>query len=205
MSRDDIWRQRLWIWLPALLFFLANGIAFSVYKFGYAGRMQSLDAQLAAQVAQEKDVAGERRKLEDRLRQVQVTKEAVRRLYADRFSTRRRRLTGITAEVKQLARKAGLDPRSITYPEETIQEYGLVKRSFIFSVEGTYLDLRKFINLLELTDSFLTLEDVTLTDVGEEGPELRMNLTLSTLFAKEPERPAAAGAAAPPRPARGAS
>ena len=37
-SRGEIWRQRLWIWLPALLFFLANATAFSVYKLGYAGQ-----------------------------------------------------------------------------------------------------------------------------------------------------------------------
>ncbi len=57
-------------------------------------------------------------------------------------------------------------PRSITYPEEQIQQYGLIKRSFIFSVEGTYADLRKFINLLELSDSFLTLEDASLAEEG---------------------------------------
>ena len=38
MSNGDvIWRQRLWVWLPALVFFLANAAAFSVYRFGFAG------------------------------------------------------------------------------------------------------------------------------------------------------------------------
>ena len=72
----------------------------------------------------------------------------------------------MTAEVKDLAKRAGLAPRSITYPEEQIQQYGLIKRSFIFSVEGTYADLRTFINLLELSDSFLTLEDASLAEEG---------------------------------------
>ena len=56
-----------------------------------------------------------------------------------------------------MARKAGLVPRSISYPEQEIQDYGLIKRSFIFSVAGTYVNLRKFITLLERSHSFLTL------------------------------------------------
>src|SRR5262249_7156107 len=43
------------------------------------------------------------------------------------------------------------------------------KRSFVFEVDGTYLDLRKFINLLELSDSFLTLEAVSLSERGRRS------------------------------------
>ena len=43
-SGDEIWRQRLWVWLPALVFFLANASAFTVYRLGYAGNVQLLDA-----------------------------------------------------------------------------------------------------------------------------------------------------------------
>ena len=53
-------------------------------------------------------------------------------------------------------------------------------------MDGTYLELRKFINLLELSDSFLTLEEVTLAgETRGEGPELNIRLSLSTLFASE--------------------
>ena len=60
-------------------------------------------------------------------------------------------------------------PRALNYPEEQIQQYGLIKRSFIFNVDGTYTDLRKFINLLELSDSFLTLESAGLTEVTQRS------------------------------------
>ena len=49
MSNPDLWRQRLWVWLPALLFFLANLAAFGVYKLGYAGNLQSLEGELDSQ------------------------------------------------------------------------------------------------------------------------------------------------------------
>jgi len=99
--------------------------------------------------------------------------------------------------VQSLARKAGLDPRSIAYPEPEIEDYGLVKRSFIFTVDGDYLALRKFLNLLELSDSFLTLEDASVSEASK-GQELRLSLTLSTLFTKEKGKgPVPAGAGGP--------
>lgn len=185
-DQSEIWRLRLWIWLPALLFFLANAVAFSVYRFGYADRVESLEADLGEAKEQLQPQALRRKELERLIQRAGAAEAAVRQLYDERFSTRSERLTRVTAEVKSLARKAGLNPRTLSYPEEVIQDYGLVKRSFVFAVEGTYLELRQFINLMELSDSFLTLEAVSLSETGgDTGPELRMNLQISTLFAQE--------------------
>lgn len=186
-SRDEIWRLRLWVWLPALLFFLANATAFVIYRFGFADRVAALEASLDKREKELAPLATDRARLERLIQRSQRNDQEIRRLYDEQFSTRSQRLTRVTAEVRQLARSAGLDPRVITYPEEDIEQFGLIKRSFSFSVEGTYLELRKFINLLELSQSFLTLEEVTLGEGGEEGaPDLRMQLGLSTLFAHEP-------------------
>lgn len=184
---SEIWRQRLWIWLPALLFFLANATAFTIYRLGYAGQVQSLEASLEEVDKELEPRAQQSRVLEQRLQRARATELAVRKLYDDVFATRSERLTKVTAEVRELTGKAGLRWRSVTYPQSELEDYGLVKRSWIFSVEGTYVELRQFINLLEVTDSFLTLESITLSEEGgDEGPELRMSLTLSTLFAEEP-------------------
>lgn len=185
-DHSEIWRLRLWVWLPALLFFLANAVAFSVYRFGYAGQVQSLEADLGEVQQQLQPQSLRRKELERRIQRAGNAEIAVKQLYDQEFSTRSRRLTRVTAEVKDLARRAGLNPRSLSYPEEAIEDYGLVKRSFVFSVEGTYPELRQFINLMEHTSSFLTLEAVTLAEAGQEqGPELRMSLRISTLFAQE--------------------
>jgi Tfp pilus assembly protein PilO len=168
-ARGDIWRQRLWVWAAALAFVALNGIGLLVYLFAYSDRVNTLEVELRDQGKRQADVHAAHLHSEDVLRQARVNRERILQLYDEHFSTRRRRLTGVTAEVKDLAKRAGLVPRSITYPEEQIQQYGLIKRSFIFSVEGTYADLRKFINLLELSDSFLTLEDAALAEEGSRG------------------------------------
>lgn len=185
-GRDDIWGLRLWVWVPALLFFLANATAYVVYRFGFADRVESLDASLEAKQNELAPLAAERAHLERLIQRSQRNDVEMRRLYDERFSTRSQSLSRINAEVRQLARTAGLNPRSINYSEDKIEPYGLVKRTFSFSVEGTYLELRKFLNLLEISESFLTLEEVNLAgEESEQGTELRIRLQLSTLFASD--------------------
>jgi Tfp pilus assembly protein PilO len=207
---DEIWRQRLWVWLPALVFFLLNAGAFTVYRLGYAGDVRTLERELETSHEELAPLRAARAELEQRIARARTSREQVAALYAERFATRSQRLTGITAEVKQLAGRAGLVPRAFSYPEEEIEDFGLVKRSFIFTVEGSYAELRRFISLLEQSRSFLTLEDATLSGQRDQEQELQISLTLSTLFAKESESTALAadgrtapGAATPPGAASG--
>jgi hypothetical protein len=195
----EIWRRRLWLWLPALVFFTANAMAWSVYKLGYAGQVEGVERSLAEKTKERDARLKERRDLEALVERVRTNRTQVADLYAKRFATRRQRLTAVTAEVEDLAAKAGLAPSAFNYPEEEIEDFGVVKRSFVFSVEGTYPELRKFINLLELSPSFLTVEQLRLTGGGEDGPELSISLEISTLFATEPS-PSGGGTPAPPRP-----
>ncbi|HVT57348.1 MAG TPA: hypothetical protein VHR45_03025 [Thermoanaerobaculia bacterium] len=222
MSRhEDIWRQRVWVWLVPALFLLANVSALAVYEIGYADRVETLRQRIQEQRLQSEQQRSARMNLEKLLRTAQLNRERIHTLYAESFSTRRRRLIEATAEVKTLAAKAGLLPRSLSYPEQQIQQYGLIKHSFVFSVEGSYLELRKLINLLELSESFLTLESVSLSESGGRGGkaagrplpgvpgqappgQLHIDLALSTLFAKaEPDEGSAALPGAEPAAERG--
>lgn len=180
----EIWRQRVWLWVPALLFFLANATAYSIYRFGFADRVAGLQEDMEETQKQLEPLEQRGRHLQRLIQRAEANRRLVRQIYDDRFSTRSRRLTNISAEVERLARQAGLDPRSLTSPERDVAELGLIKRSFIFTVDGTYVELRRFINLLELSPSFLTLEEVRLG--GGEGEELQISLRLSTLFARPP-------------------
>lgn len=182
--RGEIWRQRLWIWVPALLFFLANVVAFAVYTVGYGGRLDALDETLATQEQTLKTLKTDQHAAEAMLTRVRTNEQQVAQLYAERLSTRSRRLTGITAEVQSMAQKAGLIPRTVTYPERDIEEFGLIQRSFIFTVQGTYAELRKFINLIEASRSFLSIDEVRVSG-NADNQELDISLEISTLFARE--------------------
>ena len=193
----EIWRQRVWIWVPALVFFLANA-AFAVYELGYAGRIDSLNDTLSTQQARLRDLGNKRKQMETMIASVQSNEAQVRQLYTDRLSTRRLRVTDVDDEVKKLAREAGLVPKGISYPEDEIQEYNLIRRSYNFSVQGTYAELRKFVNLLEASRSFLSVDEASVAN-SSDGPELRIDLSLSTLFARDDQDEA------PPTPAETAA
>ncbi len=202
-SPDRVWRERAWIWAPVLIFFLVNLVAFGIYRLGYANRVGALEERLAADRTELAKLIDREREVAAGVERARASRAGIRQLYQDRFSTRKRRLTLIIAEVQNLARKAGLDPKEITYPEERIDDFGLVRRSFVFSVGGTYSALRRFFDLLETSSSFVTIEGVNLVATDDEtAAELRMDLKLSTLFAQDennpftaPSRPAGAPAA----------
>jgi Tfp pilus assembly protein PilO len=176
-----LWRRTVGRWLPPLVLLAVAATLLVIYQSRFAGRVEVGAQSLERGRAELARLTAERQELETQLTLVRKNRERLAAFYDRRLSTERLRLTAIIAEVKDLAQRSGLVPQSISYPEEIIEDYGLRKRSFQFSVEGTYADLRKLINLLELSDSFLTLEGVTLS--GDRGARLRIDLRLSTLFA----------------------
>ena len=178
-----IWRRRLGLWLPALLFFLANLALFSTYRLVYAGRVESLRGDVEQRQQRLAELERRSGELTAQAGAARRSRVGVGALYRDRLSTERNRFTAVTAEIRELARRAALEPAAMSYPTEQIEDYGLVKRYFTFNVEGSYVELRRFINFLELTASFVTLEEVALSE--GEGPRLKIRLRLSTYFAEE--------------------
>lgn len=183
MSRFlSLFRRRLWVWLPALLFLVANLLALVVFQVRFAGRAEVSVEELVAAEREHASLVERRQRRESQVEAIDTTRRQVDDFYDHRLATEEDRLTGLIAEIKDLAQRSGLSPSAISYPREQLEDYGLRKRGFVFRVEGSYTDLRKFINLLELSDSFLTLEQVALSESGT-GQRLSINLRLSTLFA----------------------
>ena len=87
--------------------------------------------------------------------------------------------------MKRLSQRSGLVPQSISYPEETLEEYGLVRMSLVFGVKGTYPQLRMLVNLLERSDLFLVLQRVGLG--GSQESTLNISLEIATFFASDPD------------------
>ena len=174
---------RIWGVPLAVLLLGLSGLA--MYRSNFAGESQGLLRRVEEKEAQVTAVEKERERLREFVERAEVNRRLVDELYQERFATRRQRLTQVTEEIKSLARRAGLDPTALNYPETSIAEYSLVERSFSFTVRGRYSALRNFVNLLELSPSFLILERLDLT--GERGnpDDMRIGLTVSTLFANE--------------------
>lgn len=170
------------LWLPPLLLSVVNLGVLVIYQLAFAGSVDELREQVEAEQRRVETLATKRAELAELVLGARRSRAGIERLYTSSFGSERERLTDWIREVKDLAEQSGLKPSTINYPIEDLVSYGLLRRSFEFQVSGSYAGLRQFVNLLELTDSFIVLEAVTL---NESEPELRISLALSTLFADD--------------------
>ncbi len=198
-----LWQRRLWIWLPPAVALLA-AIFFLVYLTrGVRQRGANLDASLEVAERQNHEAEASLARLEKLAAAALATRQQTANLMAEKFATESGRFTDLIREIKLLAEHAGLDPRDIGYPEEQLAELGLVRRSFVFSVQGSYSNLRAFLFLLELSPSFVTVDQIEVRELsGAKG--LGVSLRLSTFFSA-PAAPVGAAAPAAPAAAGGRS
>ena len=187
-----LWLRQIRIWLPALAFLALNLGVLAWDRVVLAGRIGALERRLERTATEREEVARRARELAARREAIEASRERRERLHAEWFGTPEQRLTAAIAEVKDLAARSGLAIRAISYPQESLVEHGLVRRSFVFSVQGPYGALRQLVYLLELTPSFLTLESIRVAE-GGSGGGLRADLSISTLFVAEPGPAAATG------------
>jgi type IV pilus assembly protein PilO len=182
ISSQSAWRSRLKFWLPALILVGLNLGVLSTYRFLLAGQTQLQAGRIERRQARIEELEAERLVLDETVTEARRNRELVDRLYREWMTPESERLTAVIAEVKNLADMAGVLYSSFSYPDQVLEEQGLIKRSLVFSVEGSYLDLRSFINLIEVSDLFLILESVQLTGGARDGPTVRVSMTVSTLF-----------------------
>ncbi len=183
MSFDPrVWGRHPRIWAPALTFLLVNAILLVVYRVGFAEEAEMGRARLARRSAELEALTAERASLAQVVARAGEIENGLDDFYEVRLATENLALTRIIAEVKDLSRRAGLVPAQIDYQRETFEEEDLLRRSIEFPVRGDYAALRRLVNFLELSDSFLVLESVALREESDEVATLDIALQIATLF-----------------------
>lgn len=205
-----IWREKrvLLIVLGALL--LANIVFFFTYRVQYQSRLQALDERLAQAEGQLEQARTARVRAEQTYRSYKQIETDVDRIYNQHWATQSERLTAMISEVKRLTVASSLIPTSIGFTETTVlvkkaasNSQRRVKRASIgatevginFGVQGTYEQVRRLINLLELSQQFVIINQIGLS--AREGRILDFNLHVKTLFREDDPR--AAGTNPTPR------
>jgi len=198
-----LWWERRWVWLPAAVFVLV-GIGLIVgYELAFAGRLGLQAGALDARRRELDEVTARRREVAALLLRARSTRAAIDELYDRRLGSQAERLTVVMLEVKKLARQAGLSGiDAISYGDEVLEGLPLVKKSITFSAAGDYEQLRAFVNLLELSPSFMSLDEIRVHGGGDRdrGGGLRMEVRLSTMFLAAEAGPAAPVPTAPVQP-----
>ena len=196
-----IWREKKILLAILGLLLLGNVVFFMTYRVQYQSRLDEMDERLAQAEGQ---LAKSRQSIADANAKLQSYKKVERdiaQVFDDHWSTRPRRLTALIGEVKRLADASNAVPRTYAFSaseEAKVNKAGGSIRgrdvalganevSITFSVDASYDQIRRMINLLELSQQFVIIEEVSLTSGGDK---LSLNLRLKTLF--RDEAPAAA-------------
>ncbi len=182
------WRARPWLWGIPLVFLLVNLGLFAFYRVAYAGQVEVLQDRFDTENASYLQLREQRNTLEAYLGRVTDSNDGIGELYLSHFDTEADRFTRANAELKRLARTAGLDPSSFNYGTDDLGDLELRRQTISFSVDGTYDQVRRFINFLEIAEQFFVLEQLTVNAGGERGqadPRLSIGVLVSTVFASE--------------------
>jgi len=176
------WRQGLKLWLPPVVVLALAAALLIAFFAKFADEAEVARTRLERRTQQLEQVRSQRLRAEAVLEQIQASEEGLADFYGRRLSSESEALTRIIAEIKDLCQRAGIPPTALNYERQTIEGQDLARRTITFAVDGTYVQLRQLINLLELSDSFLILDQISLRGNDVEGSPLRISLRLSTLF-----------------------
>ena len=191
-----IWREKqiLLLILGALL--LGNIVFFMTYRVQYQSRLDEMDERLAQAEGQLARVRRSRADAEAKLQAYKKVERDVAAIFDDHWSTRPRRLTKLIGEVKRLADASNAVPHTYSFtlvdvePQQAASargrriEVGAEEVSIGFSVDASYDQARRMINLIELSQQFMIIQSIGLSAADEN--KLTLNLQLKTLFRDEP-------------------
>lgn len=189
-----IWKEKRVLLIILGLLLLANTIFFFTYRVRYQSRLDDLEARLTTAENRLEQTRTSRVRAEQTYRSYKQTEADVQKIYSEYWSTREQRLTAMIAEVKRLTVASSLVPTTIAFTQADVKvkaersaaarrregSIGANEVGITFGVQGTYEQVRRLINLLELSRQFVIIDQIGLTE-GDAGV-LRFNLHIKTLF-----------------------
>jgi len=194
-----IWREKRILLIILGMLLLANAIFFFTYRVQYVSRLDDLDTLKEQSQGRLDQARNTRIAAQQQLAAYKKVQNDLQVLYNERWSTPAQRLTALIDEVKKLAAASHLEPPSYQFttgePKNATTATSGIKGSIgtttvgiAFTVQGTYEQMRRLINLMELSDQFVIIDGISLAASGaaEENKTtqkiLTLNIRLKTLF-----------------------
>ena len=164
-------RQKLKIAIAAMVVadVVAAGILFSPLVGSAESRrtqMRQLSAELQKKTHDVQPLIGMDKK-------IVVAKDQIGEFYKSRFAARDSELT---TELGKLAAENGIRIQTAKYKEEEPETSGIVPVEIAGSFSGDYLQLVRFINTLERSKMFFTVDSVELAGEGTGTVRLQIGL-----------------------------
>ncbi|HJQ38368.1 MAG TPA: hypothetical protein VKB93_14620 [Thermoanaerobaculia bacterium] len=189
-----IWRERRALLLILGLLLAANTIYFFTYRVRYQARLEDREADLTQKEAELEQARQARLTAERTYQSYKQIEHDVQQVFDEHWSTQTDRFTKLVGEVKRLTEASNMIPATVGFNSATVADTDAAKRnrkavigahevSISFGVGGTYEQVRRLINLLELSRQFVIIDKISLGQ--REGQTLLLDLRLKTLFRDE--------------------
>ncbi len=182
-----IWRERQLLLVVLGILLIANLIYFFTYRVQFEERLRDYDSRAEQSQLRLEQARATRQTAERELASYRKVQHDIQDVYENRWSTEAARLAPLIEEVKRLAVVSQLVPQSYSFAHVA----GAPEASSVgitFAVQGTYQQVRRLINLLELSQQFVIVDQISLSGRGEDV--LTLSLHVKTLF-RNMESPAA--------------
>ncbi|HVR39326.1 MAG TPA: hypothetical protein VMU84_09535 [Thermoanaerobaculia bacterium] len=191
-----IWREKRVLLIILGLLLAANLAFFLTYRVQYRARLEALEERHQMSAASLERARDARMKTEQQYKSYRKVEKDVQFIYDQKWSTQGERLSPLITEVKRLSVASQLIPRSYNFTRVEAKGPQLKSRGrressldatevgISFGVEGQYEQVRRLINLLELSDQFVIIDSISLS--SQTGDSLQVNLHLKTLFRGAP-------------------
>lgn len=190
-----IWREKRALLSVIAFILLLNVVFFLTYRVRYQQRVDELHQRLEAQKVSLEQARQRRMGVEKRIRGFEGIEKDIKWVRSDLWSTPEVRLVALIVEINRLARQSQLVPRSISYSLGTARDGSTLRMSkedqgtvmsISFSVSGSYQQVRRLLNLIELSKQFVIIDSVTLGGASEER-KLQLAIGLKTVFSEARE------------------
>jgi uncharacterized coiled-coil protein SlyX len=187
-----IWREKQ-IWLIVLALALAADVfVFVTYRVQFQERIEDVEGRKAQAEARLASVRAQRQAAQDTFARYRKVQSDLDVLYNTKWATRNERLIPWINDIKHLGEASKLVPRAISFvktDEKEVKDPSLMKVkapgtssvTMSYSVQGNYQEVRRLINLLELSDQFVIIDSLSVT-ATENSDLLNVSLRLKTLF-----------------------
>ncbi len=89
-------------------------------------------------------------------------------------------------ELDSICAEAGLLRNRVSYHLDPEPTFGMQRLGITLPIEGTYSNIRNFLNILESTSKFVMVDSMALVSEREGTGIIRLDVSLSTLFVLRP-------------------
>ncbi|HEY0155759.1 MAG TPA: hypothetical protein VGF28_00550 [Thermoanaerobaculia bacterium] len=198
-----IWREKRILLIVLGVLLAANTMFFFTYRVRYQNRLDDLDKRLEAAEKSLAEARNARLETERRIQGYRKAEADIAQIYDQHWSTQSKRFTTLIGEVKRLSEASGLIPSSYSFDRGEVkaapaaaaartpatrgrarEDLGAMEVGMSFNVSGgSYAQVRRLINLFELSNQFVIIDRISLSSSDEA--KLSLNIHVKTLFRDE--------------------